>query len=123
MGDKLCWVTNMMSHHLNSHLSIWPIAQICTAISELSSTLGDLETTFTKKMEQFMMERPDLGTHVSTLKEDLSGLIQALSAKLSATDQSEQEIESVIDDEVRVLSSHGPVTLVLLSPLHPLGMT
>ena len=46
-----------------------------------------------------MMERPGLGTHVTTLKEDLSGLIQALSAKLSS-DQPESEIESVIEDEV-----------------------
>ena len=82
-------------------------AQICSAISELSSTLGDLETTFTKKMEQFMMERPELGTHVTTLKEDLSGLIQALSAKLSISDQSESEIESVIDDEVKLTFNYN----------------
>jgi len=76
------------------------VAQICSAISELSSTLGDLETTFTKKMEQFVSERPEVGQHVTTLKEDLSGLIQALSAKLSATDQSESDIEHAIDNEL-----------------------
>ena len=60
-----------------------------------------------------MMERPELGTHVTTLKEDLSGLIQALSAKLSAQDQSESEIESVIDDEVKYkIGRKNPVQTV-----------
>ena len=54
-----------------------------------------------------MMERPELGTHVTTLKEDLSGLIQALSAKLSISDQSESEIESVIDDEVKLTFNYN----------------
>ena len=46
-----------------------------------------------------MVERPELGNHVTTLKGDLSEMIQALSAKLSS-DQSEREIESVIESEV-----------------------
>ena len=46
-----------------------------------------------------LVERPEVGNHLNDLKEDLSGLIQTLSSKLSA-DKSESEIESVIEDEV-----------------------
>ena len=64
-------------------------------------------------MEQFVSERPEVGQHVTTLKEDLSGLIQALSAKLSATDQSESDIEHAIDNEVTIYRYNSLVNMVV----------
>jgi hypothetical protein len=77
------------------------VAQVCSAISELSSTLGDLETTFTKKMEQFIIERPEVSNHVSTLKADLSDMIQALSGTLgNVSIADEKDVEAAIDNEL-----------------------
>lgn len=71
-------------------------AQVCKAITELSSTLGDLENTFTRKMEQFLQERPELNNHVTGLKEDIADLIKVLSEKLTG----EGDAEAAIDEEV-----------------------
>ena len=71
-------------------------AQVCKAITELSSTLGDLENTFTRKMEQFLQERPELNNHVTGLKEDIADLIKVLSEKLTV----DGDAEAAIDEEV-----------------------
>ena len=71
-------------------------AQVCQAISEMSTTLGDLENTFTQKMQAFLAERPQLATHVSGLKEDITGLIKVLSEKLVTS----SDVEATIEDEV-----------------------
>ena len=75
-------------------------AQVCKAITELSSTLGDLENTFTRKMEQFLQERPELNNHVTGLKEDIADLIKVLSEKLTG----EGDAEAAIDEEVSIFS-------------------
>jgi len=72
------------------------MAQVCKAITELSSTLGDLENTFTRKMEQFLQERPELNNHVTGLKEDIADLIKVLSEKLTG----EGDAEAAIDEEL-----------------------
>jgi len=69
------------------------MAQVCQAISEMSSTLGDLENTFTQKMQAFLAERPQLATHVTGLKEDITGLIKVLSEKLVTSSDAEATIE------------------------------
>ena len=71
-------------------------AQVCQAISEMSTTLGDLENTFTQKMQAFLAERPQLATHVTGLKEDITGLIKVLSEKLVTS----SDVEATIEDEV-----------------------
>ena len=62
----------------------------------MSSTLGDLENTFTRKMEAFLQERPELNTHVTGLKEDIADLIKVLSEKLTT----DSDAEAAIDEEV-----------------------
>merc|ERR1719259_1210798 len=72
------------------------MAQVCQAISEMSTTLGDLENTFTQKMQAFLAERPQLATHVTGLKEDITGLIKVLSEKLVTS----SDVEATIEDEL-----------------------
>ena len=62
----------------------------------MSTTLGDLENTFTQKMQAFLAERPQLATHVTGLKEDITGLIKVLSEKLVTS----SDVEATIEDEV-----------------------
>ena len=89
-------------------------AQVCQAISEMSTTLGDLENTFTQKMQAFLAERPQLATHVTGLKEDITGLIKVLSEKLVTS----SDVEATIEDEVssRKIGYFGESTCDLLRP-------
>ena len=51
-------------------------------------------------MEQFIIERPEVSNHVSTLKADLSDMIQALSGTLgNVSIADEKEVEAAIDNE------------------------
>ena len=51
---------------------------------------------FTRKMEQFLQERPELNNHVTGLKEDIADLIKVLSEKLTV----DGDAEAAIDEEV-----------------------
>ena len=72
-------------------------------------------------MEQFIIERPEVSNHVSTLKADLSDMIQALSGTLgNVSIADEKEVEAAIDNEVcqslvslEIYSAHKCVCLNL----------
>jgi len=78
----------------------------------MSTTLGDLENTFTQKMQAFLAERPQLATHVTGLKEDITGLIKVLSEKLVTSSDAEATIEDEVSchPEKSVLSVYWLVT-------------
>ena len=78
----------------------------------MSTTLGDLENTFTQKMQAFLAERPQLATHVTGLKEDITGLIKVLSEKLVTS----SDVEATIEDEVSWFSETSVHSLNWLLP-------